>query len=73
MSFKHSLRSNEVLHTRVSDLATRERISDVSRYTLAGTYMISGQAVRIYSTQTYAGIDAPIVRAYSVVRAIVVN
>lgn len=35
--------------------------------------MISGQAVRIYSTQTYAGIDAPIVRAYSVVRAIVVN
>lgn len=70
MSFRLN---GEVLHTRVGDLTTRERISDVSWYTLAGTNVISGQAVRIRSAQAHAGIDAPVVRAYLVVRAIVID
>lgn len=76
MSFRHSCYlelNGEALRTRVGDLTTREWISDVSWYTLAGTYVISGQAVRVQSAQTYAGIDAPVVRAHSVVRAVVVD
>jgi len=34
--------NGEVLRTRVGDLTTRERISDVSWYTLAVSYVISG-------------------------------
>jgi len=65
--------NGEVLRTRVGDLTTRERISDVSWYTLAVSYVISGQAVRVYSAQTHTGIDAPVVRAHLVRSAIVVD
>lgn len=40
---------------------------------LAGTNVISRLAIGVRAAETHAGIDASVVRAYFVVRAVVVN